>query len=150
MSFVRPVEQPDPEVALLGALLDAGDRGLEMGHRVIDRALAAGLRAEYLVRPEHAALFELLVERREQGEPTSPAAIADELERQARAALGALAPLAGDLWRGVLAENARGRLGWLLVQGCAFSQVERVARELVDDPEPRPRPRRAQEAACGA
>lgn len=120
----------DAEASVLGAILSAGGCEVRAGHRILERARAAGLTADSFWFPSHAALFAILEQRAAEGLALDSVSIAAAIEDEAWRRLGSLAELA--LTGSVDVEVLRGRLEMLAASVTAFSNVEAHAAIVVE------------------
>lgn len=84
----------DAESCVLGAILVAGALGVDTGHRVLDRVVAAGLEPADFYRRSHGRLFHLMLAEREAGRPLDALSLAHAIDGddpQVRGRLEALA-----------------------------------------------------------
>lgn len=129
-SSTEAVTWVDAERDVLGAILSGGSYGV--GGKILDRALAEGLRPYDFYRPTNGLLFALLIDLDGRGIPLDPVSVAAELEARGREQLGALAGLD---FVYVDLGLARARLESLAHEATGFSNVEhhaRLVREAAD------------------
>ncbi len=75
----------EAERDVVGAAMLAGLVDFDAGHRIVDRARAAGLCPEHFYATSIAFMWSSIVELRDSEQPVDPLAVAHELERRALA-----------------------------------------------------------------